>query len=110
MSHTATSMPSTDVPLMSPATLIAPLQLFLQLAQQLQGLDGTQLVHVHTANALGDLPVYRLEQLDLQARTGRGRQLFGDCVLGSLMQRENARGHARSRSAASPASRATSMP
>src|ERR1700691_304213 len=94
MSTTATSMPSTDVPLIRPAILMRraaslTLQLPLQLVQQLQRIDGPQLVHFQIANALGDLIIHRLEQLDLGPARGPRRQLFGDRDLGPLVQRQN---------------------
>src|SRR3954470_23737413 len=52
ISTMATSIPSSEVPLMIPATRTGAhfpflLQLLLQVGQQLQRLDGTQLIEVH---------------------------------------------------------------
>src|SRR5260370_23350452 len=64
-STTATSIPSSDVPLISPTTRISALQLALQLVQQLQRFDGTKLVHIQLADALGEAVVNGLEHLNL---------------------------------------------
>ena len=55
MSTMATSMPSSEVPLMMPGDSHDRLQLLLQLREQLQGLDGPQFVQVQVADAVGDL-------------------------------------------------------
>src|SRR5271165_2850926 len=97
MSTIATSMPSADVPLIRPATLMRravsrALQLLLQFVQQLQRFDGPQLIHFQIADALGDAVIHRLKKLDLH-RPGRARrQLFGHRVLGTLVQSQNVAG------------------
>src|SRR5579863_2406242 len=65
------------------------LQLPLQLIQELKRVYGPQLVYLQIANALGNLIIHRLEQLDLSGSRSARRQLFGDGVFGSLMQRQN---------------------
>ena len=49
---------------------------------------GRKLIQIELADALGDLIIDRLEELDLHRR-GLGRQLLGDGVLGRFVQRQD---------------------
>src|SRR5262245_19514500 len=60
----ATSIPSSDVPLMTPATrIVSVLQFLLKVREQLQGLDGLQVVDIQIADPVGKLMIHGFEQL-----------------------------------------------
>src|SRR5437667_12767451 len=84
ISTTATSMPSIEVPLMMPATLMAAptrwrfsltLQLCLEIREELYRFNRAQFVQVEAADTVDDRVDYRLEELDLRG----GRERRGCC-------------------------------
>ena len=111
---TATSMPSSDVPLMIPATrdhLHLPLQFLLQLREQLQRLDGPQLVQIEcrgSARRSRTPPARRAESAPDPTSSACASSSVTTCSVRSCSFSTS-----RARSitlSGSPASRATSIP
>ncbi len=87
MSTMATSMPSSDVPLMMPGYSHDRFNSSCSSASSCSASMGRSSSNSSAADALGDLVVHRLEQLDLHGpRAGARRQFFGHHVLGLLVQ------------------------